>query len=527
MERRRRIMARLSLRRPDGERGSILVLASIATVVAVAAASLGVDLSKAVATKRKLQTIADLAALDAVQSLATPPKAYTAQQLAKASLVNNGYDAQDTSPCDSYCVDVGQYSDPSTGGFTVTADTSKQNAVRVTLRSTKSWAIAPGSKTYTATGTANIRTDAGIAIGSFLLRADTSQSVLDSVLGGWLGGAVSLDAVSYRGLADTEVTLAELRSALHVSAGTPADFLNTSFKLADVLTATASALSAEGNPTAAATVNSLALVANSSLMVKLGDMITVAQGGTAALSTQINALQLVQGSIQLANKNHLVTVALPLLGVAGLAGASADITVIEPVQIAIGPAKQVSGSWVTKAKTAQVNTSLRITLASLVNVVVALQAASGSAELRGITCATAPTVSHQNPVHTTTSALTATLSTNLGGLIGAVNTNTSVASTVQDLDFTGFPEDQSPGLAGQRFDWTNNKTVGASVSGSTISTNLHAGGLLGATINTALAPVFNLLNVLLDPLFASLGITIGGADVWAWDLNCNARTLVN
>jgi uncharacterized membrane protein len=526
-----RLRHRVNFRQPDGERGAFLVLAAIATVLVVGAASLGVDLSKAVATKRKLQTVADLAALDAVQSLASPAKPYTAQQLAKASLVNNGYDAVDATPCNSYCVDVGMYPDPATGAFTVTADATKQNAVRVTLHSTRAWAIAPGSKTYTATGIAKVQSDAGIAIGSFLLRADTSQSVLDSVLGGMLGSAVSLDAVSYKGIASTQITLAELRSGLHVSAGTTDAFLNTSFKLGDVLTATASALTAEGNPTAAATLvdghgGGLAATANSSLMVKLGDMITVAQGDSAALSAKINAFQLVQGSIQLANKNHFLTVSLPLLGVPGLATVSADITVIEAPQIAIGPAKQVSGAWVTKAKTAQINTTLHVNLLSLANVAVSLQAANGSAELRGISCATPPTVSHQNPVHTVTSALTAALSTTLLG-IGLVNTNTSVAPATQDVDFSGFPADMSPGLAGQRFDWTNMKTVGAGAAGSTISANLEAGGLLGATINIALAPVFNLLDVLLDPLLGSLGITVGGADVWAWDLSCNARTLVN
>ena len=523
-----RLRHRLAFRRPDGERGSILVLASVATVVAVAAVSLGVDLSKAVATKRKLQTIADLAALDAVQSLASPPKAYTAQQLAKASLVNNGYDAQDTSPCGSYCVDVGQYPDPATGGFTVTADVTKQNAVRVKLVSTKSWAIAPGNKTYTATGVAKVRTDAGIAIGSFLLRADTDASVFRSVLGGLLGGAATLDVVSYRGIADTNITLADLRSGMHVSAGTVDEFLSTEYNLADVLSGTATALAAEGNSTAAATVNGLASITVPSRKVTLGHMITVADGGAAGLDTKINAFHLVNGSIQLANKDHAVTISLPLMSVGGLASVSADVNVIEAPQIAIGPAKQVSGSWVTKARTAQVNTTLHVRLlAGLVDVPVSLQAASASAELRGITCATAPTVSHLNPVHTTTSALASQLGPVTLAGIGLINTTATVASSTSDLDFTGFPEDQSPGLAGQRFDWTNKKTVGSSVAGSSISNSLKPTGLLGTLSAATLAPVFNLLNVLLDPLLASLGITIGGADVWGWDLNCNARTLVN
>src|SRR5437899_1676282 len=60
---------RLTRRGPDGERGAILVLASVATVVALAGTALAVDLGKMVATKRTLQSVVDTASLDAVQAL--------------------------------------------------------------------------------------------------------------------------------------------------------------------------------------------------------------------------------------------------------------------------------------------------------------------------------------------------------------------------------------------------------------------------------------------------------------------------
>src|SRR5207245_6524028 len=96
-----------------------------------------------------------------------------------------------------------------------------------------------------------------------------------------------------------------------------------------------------------------------------------------------------------------------------------------------------------------------------------------TAELRVITCAPPPapiTSSHVN-VHTTTSALDATLGpVNLTmtylllPTVVSVSSSFSMAGRTDDLDFTGAP-----------FDWTNRKTVGWSSSGgSTLSSGLSS-----------------------------------------------------
>src|SRR2546421_283762 len=65
----RSLWERLTRRGPDGERGSIMVLAAIAMVVVVSSTALAVDLGKTVSTKRSLQEAVDNAALDAVRAL--------------------------------------------------------------------------------------------------------------------------------------------------------------------------------------------------------------------------------------------------------------------------------------------------------------------------------------------------------------------------------------------------------------------------------------------------------------------------
>src|SRR2546421_6435916 len=105
----RSLWERLTRRGPDGERGSIMVLAAIAMVVIVGSTALAVDLGKNVSTKRSLQEAVDNAALDAVRALGDKygqaPGLNTQQHatlLAQESLKSNGYDTADSSVVSSY-----------------------------------------------------------------------------------------------------------------------------------------------------------------------------------------------------------------------------------------------------------------------------------------------------------------------------------------------------------------------------------------------------------------------------------------
>jgi uncharacterized membrane protein len=539
----------------------MLVLMAITTVVVVGTTALAVDVSKAVATKRSLQAAVDLAALDAVRALGDRygqapglnPQQH-ATLLAQQSLKANGFDTADTSVVSSYTVTLGRY-DSATK--TLDPADAPQDAVQVSATINRKFAFAVGSRNYTATGMSSVSSQAGIAVGSFLLRLGGQDTILDALLGGLLGGPLELTLAAYNSLVAARVTLGELRNAMGLAVGTVNQLLSTPVTMAQVISAMASSLQGE-NATAVSALNSITAAAIDATTFTLGQLVTVAQDvGSTALDVDLNVLGLVQGSVQAANKGHFLSVNVPTLGVPGVATATLQATVVEPPQIAIGPARQSNGQWVTKTRTAQLRVLLQVAvLGSAIVLPIYIEAGSATGELTGITCST-PISNSQVNVRVTRSAVQlyvgdvtqadmtdlasgvtvspAALITVpiLGGI--AVYANATVAAGTDNLTFTG-----------QNFNWSAPaKTVGSSsLNLGSLLTGLqlyNGGGSLGAVaglvwlvvgplINAALGLVSGVLNVvdgLLDPILGALGVLVGGTDVWAWHLECSGRSLVH
>jgi uncharacterized membrane protein len=314
------------------------------------------------------------------------------------------------------------------------------------------------------------------------------------------------------------------------------------------------ALTNQGNASLAANVHTLKVAATTNLtQVKLGDLVSVASGvGNDALDVGLNVLGLIQGSAQVANKGHFLSLNIPTLGVPGVATASLQATVVEPPQVAIGPARQSGGQWVTKTKTAQLRVLLKVSiLGGTVLLPIYIEAGSATGELTSITCAT-PITNSQVGVKVTRSAaelyvgnVTQADMTDIASgvtvspaplisviLLGQINmyAHATVAAGTDNLTFTG-----------QAFNWTAPaKTVGSSSLGlGSLLSSLqlsNGGGLLGVVgglaglvlspVLAAVGAVLGVVDALLDPLLGALGIMVGGADVWAWHLECGGRTLV-
>lgn len=554
---------RLCRRGPDGERGAILVLAAISTVVILGTTAMAVDLSKVVATKRSLQEAVDLAALDAVRAVGDRagqapglnPQQH-ATKLAQDSLKANGFDTADSSAVSSYTVTLGQYN---ASTKTLNPAGTPQDGVQVSVTINRRFAFAAGSKTLTATGMSSVSSNAGIAVGSFLLRLGGQDTILDSLLGGLLGGSVNLSLLSYQGLAAAQVTLAQMRTALDLSVGTVTDLLDASLTLPEMLGGLEAALTTQGNLALVANVRDLKVAAATDITaLDLGDLVTVGSGvGNDALDVGLNVLGLIQGAAQVANKGHFLSLNIPTLGVPGVATASLQATVVEAPKIAIGPARQSNGQWVTKATTAQLRVLLKVKiLGGAVTLPIYIEAASATGELTSIVCAT-PVTNSQVGVRVTRSAtqlyigdVTQADMTDLASgvsvspaplvnvpILGGINVyaNATVGAGTDNLTFTG-----------QNFDWTAPaKTVGSSsLNLGSLLTGLqlsNGGGLLGAitgllwlVVGPVLQPVLNavsgvlgVVDGLLDPLLGALGVMVGGADVWAWHLGCNGRSLVH
>ena len=174
------------------------------------------------------------------------------------------------------------------------------------------------------------------------------------MLGGFVGANLTL--VSYTGIASGTITLGDLQTQL--SASSIADLLDTTkapMSLKTLLTKVADILDAK-HDAAASDVRTIANNTSASLTLKLGDFISVtASDKDAASDASINLLQFIEMAAETSNDGAnamSLTLAPSSLGGLGAllnaAGNSVSLKVIEPPQIAIGPARtDGSGNWVT------------------------------------------------------------------------------------------------------------------------------------------------------------------------------------
>jgi uncharacterized membrane protein len=591
----RGLWARLTRRGPNGERGAFLVLASVFSIVALGATALAVDLGEEVYTKRHLQEAVDNAALDAVRAVGdkygqgsglTP--AQYAVQLAQRALKANGFDTANTTVVTAYSVVLGHY-DPHTHGFT--ANGTPNDAVQVAATISRPNRFLPGSNSLTATSVASLPgspggcTDpicppctgacdheswgeAGIAVGSYLARVNTSAGLLNSILGGFVHGNVTL--VGYTGLAAGSVTLGELRTEF--AAGTVDGLLTSSITYKNLLLMTASALQKQNTAaslSARTDVLSLAAVTDTTLPalppLTLGSFIKIDPGAeSSAAGAVLNVGQLVSMAAEVANGQNAVSATLSAASLGGLGsllnagGNTLSLKVIEPPQIAYGAARQ-SGSplqWETRAKTAQIRAQLHLRPLSTVSVLgvpsildlpVYLEAASAQASLTGITCAT-PKDNSTVKIHTDSQAVNAYVGT-VADLSNPVVTDATILNVIGVVKVTGSAHvtlasaASSPDLSFHPgpFDPSVTQSVGGTSLGLGVLLKnkpvtltpitlgvplVLLGGLVGS-VTAVVNPILAALDAgLSDPVFASLGVSLGGGDSWTWALDCTSRAVV-
>lgn len=539
---------------PDRQRGAISIIAAAGLLAVVAAAMLAVDLGNMFYTKRQLQNVADNAALSAANNPSD------AQHIAADTAALNNF----TSPgahSNALTAVSGQY-DFATDTFTPGGTAGMQNAVQVTVTTQEPYFFMPGSHEVTATATA-ARTDvAGLSMGSGLLAIDTQKSaLLNAILGKLLNTSLNLDAVSYQGLANTNVRLLDLLKA-DASAGTLQELLNSDIALPDLLRLTATALSRSNIATADAnlisTLNLLSAQVPANLHLKLADLLKLDAAPTdAALSAQINVFQLVTFAAEVANGDHFLDMPVGV-NLPGLLTVSLHVTLIEPPSIAIGPAGQdASGAWRTRVHTAQARVQLDLDvgqlLGGLVHVPLYVEAAAGDAWLEKIECRTP-----RDDSTVTVGASTGIANIYLGEVNPDAMTNTSSPATVSEatiLNVLGLVTVSTkldvaiPGAGPTSldfngpFDANNTQRISGLSTGGTfsnLSTQLAQPGaldvqLLGLNLNLGsvvqplialLTPVFSTLDSLLVPVLSMLGIQTGYGDVTVFYLSCGAPELV-
>jgi uncharacterized membrane protein len=400
------------------QKGGAAILFAISATVLIGFGAMAVDVGNFFYEKRKLQTANDLAALAAASDL---PRA---QAAAQASTVQNGFPGSTIQ-----LLQAGIYTpDPNKAPDArfVPSPAATANAVRIDMRTTTPLllgrVLASSSATSPASGTvprpagspavASLSSgdvpigssavafqdaQASFAVGSRLLRLD--GGLLNSLLGGLLGGGVSLSVMDYDAVVKARVDLFDfskrLATRLNLTAATYDDVLKADARLGDVLAAIVDASRDHDtrNGTATAALGRLASASSSGLPVKLSSLISFGPAGDKPLSgpkplaASLSALDIVSAVAQIANGNRQIDVGLNL-NLPGIAAASLKLGIGERP---VGTSVMRVGRAGASVHTAKTRLLLTVDLvgsgaASLVRVPLYLELASATARLTGIQC---------------------------------------------------------------------------------------------------------------------------------------------
>jgi len=371
-------------RSPARQRGAIGLMAAATLSLAIVLMLLVVDTGRLYMEQRKLQRVVDTAALEAVSRGGNCLPGLTAASYAGQSATRNGYTVDAT---DTLVTTCGSLLTANTGLRTFTVDATQSAAIKVVASRTVTTSFAGGVQALFSGTPVSLNTTlnasavaaqpqppiAQLNIRSNLVSISTSQSnILNPLFSGLLGGNVSVTALGWTGLLNTNINLLsylnQLAINLNVAAGNYTQLLNTQVTATQLIQAAATVVQLNGATADVMTaLGNLQLAANNSVPLTLGQILQLQTGTTAAgLDANLQLLQLIQGVVQLANSKSAVAATLPI-SVLGLANFTVRVKVIEPPQFsAIGnPALAVlnpTGPNRIYVRTAQVRTMLSVNL---------------------------------------------------------------------------------------------------------------------------------------------------------------------
>ncbi|WP_368491648.1 pilus assembly protein TadG-related protein [Pseudomonas sp. Hg5Tf] len=344
----------MSSRFPARQRGAIGLIAALTLAMGLLFMLMVIDTSRLYLEQRRLQRIADMAALEAAgQSAVCSGVGPRADALARSSAARNGFDAGAGQTLDTACGAL-QTGANSLRSFKV--DVVRNEAIRVIATAQVTTSVAAGvqalasGKALPDATTLSARAIAAtpkppqaiLRIGSTLAKVDSRQSALLSALLNPLGSHVNLDLLGWQGLADTQINLLsyldQLAIDVRVSAGDYQQLLRADATASQLIDAAAKVLQQGGAAVEVATnLGKLAVGADNTRVLHLGDILDLQSGTTqAGLDTSLQVLDLVQSVILLSTKDSAAVVEMPI-DLLGLAKGKIRLKVIEPQQIsAIG-----------------------------------------------------------------------------------------------------------------------------------------------------------------------------------------------
>jgi uncharacterized membrane protein len=538
--------------------GGVAVIAAAMMTGGIGLAALAVDMGSVYLQSRRLQGVADLAALAAANDISR------AQAAADATVAVNPVGGKVTA-----LVARGRYDARASGGPTkrFQASESAPDAAKVTLQGEANLYFAqvllgkstiPISSQATAT-----RADlASFSIGTRLASLDAG--VANALLTGLTGSKVSLSVMDYDALANADVELFGYLDALNTKLGVKAasydDLLATDVKTAKALTVLADLLNAAGDSRAASAATVLATATASNETIKLSTLVNlgpyggqdhVSGGSRAGVGT--DAMQLANAMLMLSNGSRQVQLDLGT-AIPGLADVDAWLAIGEPMNNS--PYMTVTNDKSVVIRTAQTRLYIEAKLLgsgilgglAQVKVPLLVELASGEAKLAALDCtagtttlAVKPSVGSVNIGQIDTSKLSnfkVGLTPTKGRIVQAPLFTVDGAAKVDlgGATYRNVTFSSADVSAGTVKTVKTNDLVSTTVA--TLISNLSLDvtllglqlGLGESSILAALKPVLaaaaSPLDLVINRLTALVGVGLGEADVRANGMRCGAPALV-
>ncbi len=330
--------------------GNVAIISAIVAPLLLFIAAVAFDFSAQRNEDRQTQNAVDLAAIAAVSRIDQ------AEEIAYRTLQDNGVDFGGQSSADAIVsfedlraalskanVEKGRFvrdvTIPIADRFA--SGVEPYNAVRVTVRKPSQQYFTKnlfGEMYLRRTAVAYATGDAAFSIGSRL--ASLNGGVLNTLLGEFLGGQISLSVMDYEALVDADVALFDFLDALaietDVNAGTYNELLDSEVGIGEFFRALANV--SRGDPTAGGAANQLATsLAGSNAKIPLSGVFNLGHageaklGGHSATDVVVGIYDLIAASAVVADGEKQVTLNLDS-SLAGLGSLKLRVTVGEPMQ---------------------------------------------------------------------------------------------------------------------------------------------------------------------------------------------------
>lgn len=390
------------------------VMTALCAPVALALTAFAIDEGSLYNERRAAQSIVDLAAITAASNITN------AQQAVLTTLADNGITSvavqqQGTTVAPTASKAVvqivpGRYTGVSTiaAGSRFEAGKLPYNAVQVSLKKQGTLYFA-GSimapPTLGTTAIASAQPQAAFSVGSRL--ASLNGGILNALLGGLLGGNISLSVMDYNSLVSADVDVLSFTDALatqlHLTGVSYSDVLASKATIGQIATAMANVPGLDR--TAKLALQTMASSATNTVKIPLSTLIDLGSVGDlglgqkpAGLSVDASALSMLTAAAALANGTNQVAVNLGAT-IPGLASTTLAIAIGEPMQnsawLAVGEAGTVVRTAQTRIK---LNASVTLGNSNLggginllaVNLPLNVEVAYAEAKLTDISCPTGP-----------------------------------------------------------------------------------------------------------------------------------------